>query len=1034
MIKGSKVPSISELYLAFRQAKSALFFEKRGVGLVELAAYEQSLPDNLKSLQVKLSNGKWFDELEVGEVWIVPKRFHASPDGSDGLIRIGASCEDGAAKPIEVQLRITPHPDFAIAEVLYLWRFGGLLDSLLSSDVLGYRLDLRQGVVVPHRRWLFEYWPKRYQQFRSAPLSAAKFNLELGDQTLIVSGDLANFYETIDPSFMLDSSLIAELVSAGADESLIDDYRHATASLLGAYAKFYKVASARAATPIRIGVPIGALTSRLIANLALAPLDSHVASRPGVICYKRYVDDLVIVADADGERDLADTIRRFLPLNSNVEPSGTGFFRLDSEALNRRGSEFELQERKVRAHHLAGVPGADFVDAVASDFAKALSERRAFVDSSTLVGDGVSHLIRAGNVEGSPLRVLREADRARLERFALSTSLRSLERVSSLIDHKEARDLVRTSLERVGRVLDAEDNWVNDLDVTLRLLKLAICAGDWKSATELRKRTDRVWGSVDALKATTSKLYYRGSEIDSSRPAPWTWLRNYLHERRLEAICSCLPIGMDAKAIATRFPGGLRVRTVEVKATVLRRRAEQLASADLRSRDREDDALPSRRSTNVDRQWLRSGLSRNKELATRLQAIDEYIAQCEGLGDPSWIMPAARLFLCTRPPSYFDIARRWLFRVEDQGFDASTFDDLIRIVNAVRGTEYKDAVGTVLDRSTISIERPLAGSPLAAGAVPMEPRVILGNLVVDDAAWIGAATRTPGSSYGAPRLTKSRLQGLTDVLEKAAAASRSKAVELLVLPELSLPRKWFRTVANHVVKAGHYGLVVGLEYIHHGTQTQPYVANQVFAVLPGPFFSVAAWPWTKRLPAREEAAMLLKQKTPVSFAPPHVSSLPRTVIHSAWGAFSVLICSELIEARRVADLLGRAQMVLCPAWNPDTSSYDHLIQSVGFQLHNVIAIANNGHYSDCRAWAPRTVRWERDLCRLIERDVNDVVCFDVPLASLLAFQAGDKQAVDRFARLRSALAKRDFVGARRALEKLSEEAAGAWRPLPPDWS
>ncbi|EAC0726828.1 hypothetical protein YG50_26130, partial [Salmonella enterica subsp. enterica] len=84
-------------------------------------------------------------------------------------------------------------------------------------------------------------------------------------------------------------------------------------------------------------------------------------------------------------------------------------------------------------------------------------------------------------------------------------------------------------------------------------------------------------------------------------------------------------------------------------------------------------------------------------------------------------MPAARLFLCTRPPSYFDIARRWLFRVEDLGFDESTFDDLIRIVNAVRGTEYKDAVGTVLDRSTISIERPSAGRPLEAGAVPMEP-------------------------------------------------------------------------------------------------------------------------------------------------------------------------------------------------------------------------------------------------------------------------------------------------------------------------
>jgi hypothetical protein len=45
--------------------------------------------------------------------------------------------------------------------------------------------------------------------------------------------------------------------------------------------------------------------------------------------------------------------------------------------------------------------------------------------------------------------------------------------------------------------------------------------------------------------------------------------------------------------------------------------------------------------------------------------------------------------------------------------------------------------------------------------------------------------------------------------------------------------------------------------------------------------------------------------------------------------------------RRVADLLGRADIVLCPAWNRDTPSYDHLVQSVGFQLHAIIRIANN---------------------------------------------------------------------------------------------
>lgn len=1023
----SSTPTIAQLYLAFRQAKAALYFEKRGVGLIELAAYEQNLPENLKSLQGKLAKGRWFDRLQIGEVWVVPKRFHESQDAGDDVIWIGSTSQEPIARPIDVQLRITPHPDFAIAEVLYLWRFGGLLDSLLSDDVLGYRLDLRERQVLPHRRWLFEYWPKRYQQFRSAPLEAARSTLVLDERTLIVSGDLANFYDTIDPLFMLGIDLISELQEVGATQAIVDDYRGATASLLRAYARFHELATSRAGTHIDVGIPIGALTSRIVANLSLAPLDRHVASRSGLVCYRRYVDDLVVVARADDERGLVETIRRFLPLRDG----GDDVLRLDVDALGRAGSEFQLQKTKVRVHHLAGVPGADFVEAVVSDFAKALSERRAFVDSSTLVGDGISHMIRAGSSEGSPLRVLREADRARLERFALSTSLRSLERASSLIDHNEARELVRGCLERVGRVLDSEDNWVDDLEVSLRLLKLAICTGDWKSATELRRRMDRVWGSVEALRARAAKLYYRGREINPGRAGPWIWLRNYLHERRLEAICSCLPIGMDAKQIATRFPGGIRVRTKEVKATMLRRRAEQLASADLRSRDREDDSLPARRVVDVDHAWMRSSLARDKELSSRLSTIDEFIQRCDDLGDRPWVMPAARLFLCTRPPSYFDISRRWLYRVEEQGFGSFVFDELIQVVNAIRGTEYNDAIGSVIDKSTISIRRSEPEKPAEVGSPLLEPRIILGNLVVDDAAWKAAATRVPGSPFGAPLLTKARLLGLANVLDKAARASRGGTPEMLVLPELSLPRKWFRAVANHVVKAGQYGLVCGLEYIHH--DKHPYVANQVFSVLPGPFMSVAAWPWTKRLAAREEAKLLSKLRSPVSFRPPLASPIPRTVIHSEWGSFSVLICSELIEARRVADLLGRVQVVLCPAWNPDTASYDHLIQSVGFQLHSVIAIANNGHYSDCRAWAPRAERWERDLCRLIERDVNDIVYVDLPLASLIAFQDGDKQAKDKYERLREALDRRDIAGARAVLEILTEDLPGAWRPLPPDW-
>jgi hypothetical protein len=393
----SSAPSIATLYLAFRQAKTALYFERRGVGLLELAKYEQNLPENLRALQFKLSDHSWFNEIALGDVWVVPKRFRTVSEWDDGVVRIGAQADSVGARPVDIQLRLSPSPEFAIVEVLYLWQFGGQLDGILSDrEVLGYRLDLRQGRVKPNRRWLFQYWPPQYQKFRTAPLAAAQRALASGDEVLIISGDLASFYDTVAPKFMLDDNLIEDVRSSATDDFDLDAYRHATRSLLMAYERFHVEASRRAGTKIDIGVPIGALTSRMVANLALAPLDRYISNRPGVLCYRRYVDDLVIVAKCDGKTgERANILPLFLPTKEG--PDGVHW--LDVETLGRAGSEFQLQNDKVRVHHLAGVAGTDFVNAVKSDFQKTVSERRAFVDSAILLGDGVTHLVRAG--EGS---------------------------------------------------------------------------------------------------------------------------------------------------------------------------------------------------------------------------------------------------------------------------------------------------------------------------------------------------------------------------------------------------------------------------------------------------------------------------------------------------------------------------------------------------------------------------------------------------------------------------------------------------------
>ncbi len=168
--------SLDELYLAWRQAKLTLYFERRGVGLAKLARFEERLEQNLTKLQEHLKNSEgWFDGLSIGDVWVTPKRLKRPSTPSDGRINYIGTDEGNEKPELQVQLRCTPSPQFSIVEVLFLWKFGQMLEAQLSKHVVGYRLDHRNDLKTwRERRWLFEYWPPTYSEFRTTPLQAAR--------------------------------------------------------------------------------------------------------------------------------------------------------------------------------------------------------------------------------------------------------------------------------------------------------------------------------------------------------------------------------------------------------------------------------------------------------------------------------------------------------------------------------------------------------------------------------------------------------------------------------------------------------------------------------------------------------------------------------------------------------------------------------------------------------------------------------------------------------------------------------------------
>src|SRR6185312_15722789 len=386
----------------------------------------------------------------------------------------------------------------------------------------------------------------------------------------------------------------------------------------------------------------------------------------------------------------ADVIRALMPVRQSAKEG----IRLDSIALDRPDSGFEIQAAKLKVHHLSGTAGRQFLKSVGDDFLSIVSESRAFLDGSVFGDDAASHLARAKGKDGSALRVLRDADRVELERFGLTTSLRSLARISSLVDPAEARQAARKTQKRIREVVDGEAHWFSEIDVLFDLFRLAFSTSDSESIAELFDLSARLWGE-DGLQHHFSRLTRRGKTAVGARA--WKRLKQYLDSRTQEAIAGSLRSEhLDANGFLSR---GLTAGAHSISFRATANLALTLASADLRWRDREDDDLKTKYSTEAFEEWRRLPFSIT--LRRRFKLIDRYVARCRGLGDEAWAVPSHRMFVLTRPPSYFDIARRLLYWVEHRGFRTDVFQMLLKVVNAVRGTEYSDAVGRVIGPATV---------------------------------------------------------------------------------------------------------------------------------------------------------------------------------------------------------------------------------------------------------------------------------------------------------------------------------------------
>jgi len=228
-----------------------------------------------------------------------------------------------------------------------------------------------------------------------------------------------------------------------------------------------------------------------------------------------------------------------------------------------------------------------------------------------------------------------------------------------------------------------------------------------------------------------------------------------------------------------------------------------------------------------------------------------------------------------------------------------------------------------------------------------------------------------------PNLTFERQAKLYDLLNLA----EKENVDLLVLPEVSVPYAWLPFVINHV-RRSQTGLIFGLEHM--------VVKDKVYNLL------VTALPY---LANKKHKACFVSIRPKNHYAPAEAHDLRRCRLEPVspvpaeydlirWRGhdFTVFNCFELTDIKHRGMFRSKIDFLVAVEWNTDVPYFSNLVESITRDLHCFMIQANASQHGDSRVTGPSGVE-QRDLIRVSGGSNTTLVKIDLPVAQLREFQA-----------------------------------------------
>lgn len=986
--------SLKDLGIAYRKAKVDLYYSSHA-SLDAIANYEENLHSNLSSLLEKINGDDeaWATSPEFIGTWtLVTKSVEIDrgeknkKNNGSGLIFSTPAEEwkhvlktlsekEPPEKPkAEFRVMARCSLDFHVLSTLWMLEVGHLFDKKLSECAYGNRLRRKQdGDINELSLGSFQPYMKPFRNWRDNGITAMRSALDADKKIVALTADVSSFYHELNPGFMLNPAFVTEVLKLELTEfqsKLHNLFIHA----LQAWA---------AATPLKKGLPVGLPASAIVANMALIELDRFIERQVVPIYYGRYVDDILLVMENGADFGSTEELWEWLFKRSSetldwVEKGQKQM--IDFKPTYLSESEGKSQVRfangKNKVFILAGESGRSLVDTIAHQIHERASEWRAMPRlprSATHVG---TDLLAVTQSDGEAADNLRKADALTMRRAGFAIKLRDFEAYE--------RDLLPESWAAHRRAFfRAFTQHVLvlpkffDLAVYLpRVIRLATACEDFAELRSIIETLHGLYKQVQEQCDIAVKAWPEGEDTPDALGMLNRWKDQLVTSIR-ESITAAFPPRLSTagkQAWQTHMANYHSEIDVDSKIDFNVFSSQPLSVKNLQTQQARlfsfDLAHMPFRFIGLPKEMVaQRGIPAKKTVVycdpaaelLRVEVIDgaEILAQWIGFKQLPQGLPFA-----TRPfnlPELFVVNRHAYSEAEQKSMQA--------VVLSVRGFKPGEKA-PLFDKNNVL--------QIPDGAAPRKYGIAVSSWQTNLDSWTASVLRMPDPDA-------ERYVRLCRLLDGVIAQPRDS--RYLILPELALPAHWFIRIARKLQGRG-ISLITGIEYLH---ASKSRVRNQVWAALSHDglgFPSLMIYRQDKQRPALHEE-LELQRLAGLEMKPDKVWKTPPIIQHGDL-RFSMLICSELTNIRYRADLRGKVDALFVPEWNPDTETFNALVESAALDVHAYIIQCNDRQYGDSRIRAPYKDSWNRDVLRVKGGVTDYCVIGEIDVQALRQFQSSQR--------------------------------------------